>query len=38
MQKPQGDDGERPPKPRIGVLVIALILVAIFLLTLWPHR
>jgi hypothetical protein len=38
MQRPEGDDGERPPKPRIWILVVALVLVGIFLLSLWPRR
>jgi len=38
MQKPDGDDGERPPKPKIWVLVAAVALVLLFLLSLWPRH
>jgi len=38
MHKPDGDDGERPPKPRIGVLIVAIGLVLLFLASLWPRR
>jgi hypothetical protein len=37
MQKPDGEDGERPPKPRIWILIVALALIGLFLLSLWPH-
>ena len=37
MQRPD-DDGERPPKPKIWVLIVAIVLVSLFLLSLWPRR
>jgi hypothetical protein len=38
MNRPEGDDGERPPKPKVWVLVMAVILFLLFLLSLWPRR
>jgi hypothetical protein len=38
MQKLDGDDGERPPKPKIWVLALAIVLVLLFLLSLWPRH
>jgi len=38
MQRPEGDDGERPSKPRVWVLVMAVVLVLLFLLSLWPRH
>ena len=38
MQRPDGDDGERPPKPKLWVLVVAIVLVALFVLSLWPRH
>lgn len=38
MTRPEGDDGERPPKPKIWLVVVAIVLVVIFLASLWPRR
>ena len=38
MQRPDGDEGDRPPKPKVWVLVVAVVLVALFVLSLWPRR
>ena len=38
MQKPDGDDGERPPKPKLWVIGVAIVLVILFLLSLVPWR
>ena len=38
MTKPEGDEGDRPPKPKVWILAVALIVIAIFVLSLWPRR
>jgi len=38
MNRPEGDDSDRPPKPKAWVLVVAIVLVALFVLSVWPWR